>query len=100
MVVGLWPHQSTRIRSGILCFIIVGGFCQLIPQILAIVKYHDDWDFLLKSASPLAFEATVIIRVLSSTCNRQKVSYTLAEQAAVNEIDEDTLRTMVVLCQK
>lgn len=74
MIIGQWPYQTASVKRGILVFIIVAGSSQLVPQIVAIVKNHNDLEFLLMSASPLVFVVGLTVRLVSTVWNAQNVS--------------------------
>lgn len=79
MFIGQWPYQSAIVRRGLLAIIIVSSTTQLVPQMAAVIKNHDDMEFLLISATPLIFVVSVAVRLISSILNMHNVSYIFDE---------------------
>lgn len=74
MITGQWPYQSTPVRRGFLIVLILTLASQMLPMIMAIIKYHHDWEFILESACPLIVSASIIVKLMCSVWNSQKVS--------------------------
>lgn len=71
--IGQWPYQSPRVRYGFFGIQALVAASLGIPQLMALFRYREDWEFLLESASPFIFELALFVKVLFSVWNSQKV---------------------------
>lgn len=73
-ICGQWPDQSSRAKCGRLIAIIFIIISQFVPQIVALVKYHEDPSIILDSTVPLLFEVILATKLITFILNAQKVS--------------------------
>lgn len=75
LLIGQWPYQKPRAKRGILAviFILIGS--ELVPQILAVVKYRDNDKMLVQCLILYVLGAIAVMKLLSFMVHSQKVSY-------------------------